>query len=137
MRIFVFGNINAGKTFLVSKLKDDYFPNYPVLSIDKYRKKYGDNSIEKEIFSQDKFVEDVFKTKDCIVECTGLGPLGKKLYYKQPFKNDIILYIKTPINIGIEEQEQNGVTVPSKAPTIFAPIPLNFDSMALVLSTVM
>ena len=28
-----------------------------------------------------------------------------------------------PIKIGMEEQEQNGVTVPSKAPIIFAPIP--------------
>jgi hypothetical protein len=28
-----------------------------------------------------------------------------------------------PINIGMDEHEQNGVTVPSKAPAIFAPIP--------------
>ena len=28
-----------------------------------------------------------------------------------------------PINSGIEEQEQNGVTVPSRAAIIFAPIP--------------
>ena len=30
-----------------------------------------------------------------------------------------------PIKIGMDEQEQNGVTVPSKAPIIFAPIPWN------------
>jgi len=28
-----------------------------------------------------------------------------------------------PINNGIDEQEQNGVTVPSKAAMMFAPIP--------------
>ena len=28
-----------------------------------------------------------------------------------------------PINKGIDEQEQNGVTVPSSAATVFAPIP--------------
>ena len=28
-----------------------------------------------------------------------------------------------PINSGMEEQEQNGVTVPNSAPMIFAPIP--------------
>jgi hypothetical protein len=28
-----------------------------------------------------------------------------------------------PINSGIDEHEQNGVTVPSNAPMIFAPIP--------------
>jgi hypothetical protein len=28
-----------------------------------------------------------------------------------------------PINNGMDEQEQKGVTVPSKAATVFAPIP--------------
>lgn len=28
-----------------------------------------------------------------------------------------------PINSGMDEQEQNGVTVPSSAPIMFAPIP--------------
>jgi len=39
-----------------------------------------------------------------------------------------------PINKGIDEQEQNGVTVPSKAAIIFAPIPLNLPRILLVLS---
>ena len=30
-----------------------------------------------------------------------------------------------PIKMGIDEQEQNGVTVPRSAPTIFAPMPWN------------
>ena len=30
-----------------------------------------------------------------------------------------------PIKIGIEEQEQKGVTVPNSAPMTFAPTPLN------------
>ena len=39
-----------------------------------------------------------------------------------------------PINSGIDEQEQNGVIVPSKAPNIFAPIPLNFPIIFFVRS---
>ena len=39
-----------------------------------------------------------------------------------------------PIKIGIDEQEQNGVTVPSNAPMAFAPIPLNLPSIFFVLS---
>ena len=39
-----------------------------------------------------------------------------------------------PINNGIDEQEQNGVTVPSRAAMIFAHIPLNLPSIFLVLS---
>ncbi len=39
-----------------------------------------------------------------------------------------------PINSGIDEQEQNGVTVPSKAPNILPEIPLNLPNIFLVLS---
>ena len=39
-----------------------------------------------------------------------------------------------PIKIGIEEQEQNGVTVPSNAPIIFAQIPWNLPIIFLLLS---
>ena len=39
-----------------------------------------------------------------------------------------------PINNGIDEQEQNGVTVPSKADNIFAVTPLYLPNIFLVLS---
>jgi hypothetical protein len=39
-----------------------------------------------------------------------------------------------PINNGIDEQEQNGVTVPSKAATVFAPIPWNRPKIFLLRS---
>ena len=102
MRIFVFGNINAGKSYIIKNLKNNQFKDYPVLSIDKYRMKYGDNTYDKEVLSQRKFLDDVFNTKDCIVESTGLGPLGKKLHDKQPYKNDVILYVNTPVDICLD-----------------------------------
>ena len=39
-----------------------------------------------------------------------------------------------PIKSGMDEQEQKGVTVPSRAATIFAEIPLNFPIIFLLLS---
>jgi hypothetical protein len=39
-----------------------------------------------------------------------------------------------PIKSGIDEQEQNGVTVPKSADIIFAQIPLNFDNIFLLRS---
>jgi len=39
-----------------------------------------------------------------------------------------------PINSGIDEHEQKGVTVPSNAPNIFADIPLYRPNIFLVLS---
>ena len=38
------------------------------------------------------------------------------------------------MNIGILEQEQNGVTVPNKAETVAPDIPLNFVSIFFVFS---
>lgn len=39
-----------------------------------------------------------------------------------------------PMNSGIDEQEQNGVTVPNRAARVFAPIPWNLPKIFLVLS---
>jgi hypothetical protein len=39
-----------------------------------------------------------------------------------------------PINIGIEEHEQNGVTVPKNAPNILAGKPFNLPNIFFVLS---
>jgi len=39
-----------------------------------------------------------------------------------------------PMNKGIEEQEQKGVTVPRRAPNILADMPLNLPSIFFVLS---
>ena len=39
-----------------------------------------------------------------------------------------------PINKGIDEHEQNGVTVPNKAATILALTPLNLEIIFLLLS---
>ena len=39
-----------------------------------------------------------------------------------------------PMNKGIDEQEQKGVTVPKRAASIFAPIPLNLPNNRFVLS---
>jgi hypothetical protein len=41
-----------------------------------------------------------------------------------------------PMKIGIEEQEQNGVTVPNKAPKILPVMPLNLLRIRFVLSGV-
>ena len=39
-----------------------------------------------------------------------------------------------PINSGIDEQEQNGVTVPSRAEMMFAPVPRNLPKIRLLRS---
>lgn len=101
MRIFVFGNINSGKTTFIKKLRT-LFPSFKIIQIDEYRKKYGESTWESEIYTQDKFVEDVYDFDNIIVECTGMGPLGKKLASKAIYKRDIIIHIESSLDNCIE-----------------------------------
>lgn len=105
MRIFVFGNINAGKSYSIQNLKDNQFSDYLILNIDQYRRRFGDGSKEGEILSQEQFAKDIHDTKNCFVECTGLGPLGHRLHDKLAYKNDIALYINTDINTCLKRIE--------------------------------
>lgn len=110
MRIFVFGNINSGKSYIIDSLKILH-PEYRVLSIDSYRKKYGENTWDSEINTQNIFVDDVFETDNIIVECTGLGPLGEKLAKNICNKTDIILFNKTPLETCLERVPLKDLTL--------------------------
>lgn len=70
MKIFVVGNINAGKSFLVDKLTS-MFNEYKVLKIDDYRKMYADGSIIKEQETRNIFAQDILKYEDAIIEFSG------------------------------------------------------------------
>lgn len=101
MRIFVFGNINSGKSTLVDLLKNKY-KNYSDLRIDDFRIKYGKGNFESDKYAQEMFVQSVKKHKNAIVEATGLGPLGKML--ENSFRDlfGAILYVETPTSVCLE-----------------------------------
>jgi len=104
MRIFVFGNINSGKTTIIEELKNN-LPDFSILQIDNYRKKFGDGTKQGEIQAQTRFINSVFLSKDAIVEATGLGPLGAKLRDTITYKHDILLYVDTPCKVCLERIE--------------------------------
>jgi predicted nucleotidyltransferase len=93
MRILVFGNINAGKSTVVEVLRDLH-PDLPVISIDDYRKRFGDGSFDGDHKAMSVFTADASATKSCIVECTGLGPLGRQLQKALEPKSSIILHVR-------------------------------------------
>jgi len=66
---------------------------------------------------------DAKSTKGDDIKKENVTPTGKPALVK-------------PMKIGIDEQEQNGVTVPSKAPMIFPGKPLNLVNIFFVLSGV-
>lgn len=101
MRIFIFGNINSGKTTLLDVLKIRY-TQYSILRIDDFRRKYGKGDYESDLYAQDMFVQAVIGHENALVEATGLGPLGQRL--KEAFNGffGVILYVDTPIALCLE-----------------------------------
>ena len=89
MKIILIGNIGAGKTTIAQKILEQY-KEAEFVSIDVIRKKHGDGTTEKENYCKDKFIEAIdLKTKFQIIELTGVGVLGERLFellsnYKQP-----------------------------------------------------
>ena len=110
MKIFVIGNINAGKTFYINKIKE-VFKGYKVFAIDEYRKQYGDSKIKGELLARKKFISDINKTDDCIVEFSGLGEMVEKINKK----NYLVIHINTPKEVCIQrinEQKFNAIPYP-------------------------
>ena len=97
MRIFVFGNINAGKTTAINKMIH-LLPEYDVVTIDDVRRKHGDGTWDAEFDAQNAFVSSVEDNNNIFVECTGLGPLGNKLANGKAYKTDIVIHITSDLH---------------------------------------
>ncbi|MDY0277827.1 MAG: hypothetical protein RBQ97_07060 [Acholeplasma sp.] len=90
MRVFIVGNINAGKSYFAEKLKT-VLTNYKYLSIDSYRINYGDGSVEKEIECRKLFAEDILEFNDSIIEFSG-GETITSLFINRLRKNSFIIF---------------------------------------------
>ncbi len=124
MRIFVFGNINSGKSTLIDLLKRRY-SNYYDLRIDNFRKQYGKNDFESDKYAQEMFVKSVVKHKNAIVEATGLGPLGAMLEKSLKDLFGVIIYIETPVSVCLERiqpEKFNDIPYPPFSETLTSTI---------------
>lgn len=110
MRVLVFGNINSGKSYLIDKISKQLI-DYPIFKIDDFRIKYGKGTWETDTLAQEMFVESVKNNARCIVECTGLGPLGDKLSQVISDKLDIVLHVNTPLKDCIERLETKDFSI--------------------------
>lgn len=101
MRIFVVGNINAGKTQVVNQLIE-LFPNYTVISIDQYRMQYSDGTLEQEEKTQQKFANDIIATEDAIIEYSG-GSKITNLFINDLRRNSfVVIEVMEDVNICLE-----------------------------------
>lgn len=92
MRIFVFGNLNVGKSTFCKALCEK-LPTYTLLSLDRYRQMYSDGSLKGELLACRKFVDAVVNTPNAIVEFTGCGPVAEQLQAALTKKCGILVVI--------------------------------------------
>ena len=92
MKIFVLGNINAGKSYAIERLRR-LLPDYSVLQVDEYRKQYCDGSIEKEEWLWSYFANEVLAQEKAIVEFSGGGKIAENIIAGLIPKTCIILKI--------------------------------------------
>ena len=104
MRLFVLGNINSGKSFLVEKLKK-VFPNYHVLKIDDYRIQNCDGTIEKEELLWETFPQEILKYKNVIVELSGGGKVSENILNSLDKNSFIVLKINAPLNVCLSRSD--------------------------------
>ncbi len=92
MHIFVFGNLNVGKSTFCKALSEK-LPTYTLLSLDRHRQIYSDGSLEGEALASRKFVDAVVNMPNAIVEFTGCGPVAEQLQAALTNKCGILIVI--------------------------------------------
>jgi predicted nucleotidyltransferase len=101
VKVFVCGNINSGKSCCIGLLTK-FYPDFSVIQIDEWRKKYGDGTLEGEQRARREFISAVTNTENAFVELSGMGPLGKDLSEKIESKYFIVLYIKENVELCLD-----------------------------------
>lgn len=96
MRIFVLGNINSGKSFLIDELQKK-LPNHKILKIDEYRVQTCDGSLEAEVKMWSSFPEEVAKYDDVIVELSGGGKVAENILNKLEENSFVVLKVNTKL----------------------------------------
>lgn len=101
MKIILIGNIGTGKTTVSLLIKENY-SNAEVIAIDNIRKQFGDGSKEMEAKCKNIFIESIALDRRLqIIELTGVGELGKRLFILLGKMNTPVLVI----NLIVENKE--------------------------------
>ncbi|WP_154180954.1 hypothetical protein [Vibrio furnissii] len=78
MHIYIFGNLNSGKTTLSQQIQRR-LPEFPYLSLDEYRIRFGDGTEQGEQLACEYFLAAVKQQENAIVEFTGYGQTANLL----------------------------------------------------------
>jgi adenylate kinase family enzyme len=91
MKVVVFGNIGSGKTTLVNRLQN-IFP-FCIISVDDFRRRFGDGSKEKEMIARQNFLLAVKENENQFIECLGVGMVADKLFESLCLTHEIVVCI--------------------------------------------
>ena len=112
MKLFVLGNINAGKSYVIEKLRKN-FPEYDVLKIDEWRIAHCDGSIEKEEAVWEEFPRAVLQKENVIVEFCGGGKVAQNIVNGLADKSCIVLKVCTDTETCVARiKDKNFAAVP-------------------------
>ncbi|MBF4395692.1 hypothetical protein EAY12_20700, partial [Vibrio anguillarum] len=90
MHIYIFGNLNSGKTML-SKQMQGRLPEFTYLSLDEYRIRFGDGTEQGEQLACEHFLAAVKQQENAIVEFTGYGQTASLLTNQLDRKTGILI----------------------------------------------
>ncbi len=116
MKLLVFGNVGSGKSTLISLTNS--LLNWSVIAIDDFRRKYGDGSQDAELIVRKKFFAAIKPGINQIIECTGVGGVGKELFALLEDTEDykLVILLKTPGKISAKRITSRSWRVPFPKP---------------------
>jgi predicted nucleotidyltransferase len=101
MKIFVLGNINSGKSYVVSKLKT-IFPDYQILAIDEYRLNYSNGTLNSELKTRNLFANDILKHNNAIIEFSGGSTITNLFIDELRLNSFIIIEVTVDVNVCLK-----------------------------------
>jgi adenylate kinase family enzyme len=118
MKIFVFGNLGSGKSHLTRYLAERFL-EFSLLSIDGFRRQFGDGTIENELLAKHRFIEAIDLGTNQIIEATGCGDTGEQManQLSSASENVMIVILDTPLEVCLSRLRNRIWDVPYPAPT--------------------
>lgn len=117
LKVLLFGNLGSGKSHLAERSLQR-FPAFELVSVDAYRRKYGDGTQEAERLAKDRFIRGVIQGRRQLIEATGLGETGQLLAKRLETFGEplLIVLLTTPLSVCLARLSERRWEVPYPAP---------------------
>jgi adenylate kinase family enzyme len=114
MKILIFGNLASGKSYIAGKIKE-MLPHLEYLSIDDFRRQFGDGTKEKEQMAKQMFFNGIQHNKPQLIEATGLGDTGVTIAEALQETDELkfIIILKTSLEVCLERLKTRTWDIPA------------------------